>query len=78
MRSLQEDGRLEQLAVELGNSFLSAPGNSGQVISLYGQTPEVLDVLRECMEAYFREKGKEVMVQVGREGYSIDVGFFVS
>ena len=77
MGNLEGEATLEKLAIELGNAFLSAPGNSHRIISLRGQNPETLSVLVKKLELYFRDKRKDIKIQTGSEGYVVDVGYFL-
>jgi len=70
--------KLEKLAVMLGQNFLKGRGNREMVISLYGHEPEVLDFMKEKLEEYFTEMGKEIVVQRGNQGYAVNIGYFTA
>ena len=71
--------RLEKLAVMLGEGFLKETGDREKIMSLYDHEPEVLNFVKKKLDEYFLKKGKDVVVQIGKnQGYPVDVGFFTS
>ena len=70
--------RLEKLAVTLGEDFLKGIGKREKVMSLYGHEPEILDFIKEKLEGYFTDRGIDVVVKMGNDGYAVDVGYFTS
>lgn len=69
---------LEKLAVTLGQDFLKGIGNREKIMSLYGHELEVLDFMKEKLERYFVESKVDVVVQMGNQGYAINLGYFTS
>lgn len=69
---------LEILAVSFATGFLKDVGKiAKKTINLHGHDPEILALIQNKMDRYFRENHVEVLVGFGRDGYVIDVGYFL-
>ena len=69
---------LEILAVSFATGFLKDVGeNTQKTINLHGHNPEILILIQNRMDRYFRENHVDVLVGLGRDGYVIDVGYFL-
>lgn len=70
--------KLESLAISFAEDVLRrrkwGPLN---LVNLHGSDQDTINVIKSVMELYFKEKGVEVAVGSGFEGYRIDVGYFV-
>jgi len=70
--------KLERLAISFARDFLKYTKNYPQrVISLHGYDQNVLISIKNAMEGYFKENGREIPVELGKEGYQINVGRFL-
>lgn len=71
--------RLENLAISFAAEFVKETRkNPQEVISLYGHDLGILNSIKGIMESYFKQNGAEISVEFGREGYSVDVGYFLN
>ena len=65
-----------RLAKEFGEDFLNF--TKADRIRLYGADENILELFRENLLSYLREKGRMTEVEFGQNGeYNIDVGFFL-
>jgi hypothetical protein len=80
-----DPSRLEKLATSLGTDFLKIVGvrdrrfgQIGRTIILNGASQQTLEMLKQYMGRYFREKGENINVQTtGTNGYAINVGLLI-
>ena len=70
---------LDELASFFCDGFFEARkhGNPGSVISLFGESDSFLSSLKQKMEEYILLKEEDVIVLLGRKGYTIDVGSYL-
>jgi len=79
MRNLEGvvNKRLDKLTIEFCDDFLRYAGNGERIIGLCEADRETLQYLKIRMDEYFKARGEEVSVHIGRGGYSINVGYFI-
>ena len=73
---------LKTLATDYCSLFLSVKDKDGEplekIIGLCGADDEILIQLKDRMEKYFQKNGKKVQINLDNNGYSINVGKFLS
>jgi len=48
-----------------------------KIIRLYGAEEDILILLKDYMQKYFRERKENIEILLSKKGYEIDVGYFL-